>query len=201
MVQTAGALSPPFSCSPCFCWCSPSFEIAEYLFLSTLADLHQPQSHLKSYFFLLCVPERPGIPYPVCKQMSFSSIAIYFTFIPLNLFFQVLAPIFTLFWEVPYESLEWTCLAPNYKLLTLKLLHHPIPKQNLHHLSSKTDPLQAPHYMTHVGFPGPSSLTIGGSPGQPSSWVSGLCLWWGVGFMAFTAYNPGPVSENLSCLL
>ena len=75
--------------------------------------------------------------------MSFPSTAICFTFIPLSLFFWVLA-----------DSLEWTCLAPNYKLLTLKLLHYSIPKQNLHHLSSKTDSLQVPHYATHAGSPG-----------------------------------------------
>ena len=87
--------------------------------------------------------------------MSFPSTAICFTFIPLSLFFWVLAPIPPpRFWEFPYDSLEWTCLAPNYKLLTLKLLHHSIPKQNLHHLSSKTDSLQVPHYATHAGSRG-----------------------------------------------
>lgn len=113
--------------------------------------------------------------------MNFSNIAVCCTFIPLNLFFGVLAHILTLFWEVSYDSLEWTRLATTYKLLTLKLLHHPIPKQNLHHLSSRTDPLGAPHDLTHFEYTGPLNFTTERGPGKPFPWVSGLCTWWGEG--------------------
>lgn len=102
--------------------------------------------------------------------MSFSNIVVCLTFISLNFFFRVLAPILTVLEEVSYDSLEGTCLATTYKLLTLKLLHLPIPKQNLYCLSSRTDPFRASHYLTHLRYPGhwvwqqkevQASLTLG----------------------------------------